>query len=57
MCYNDFICMLQIYVPNVSFVFKPVLQAFSLDVAKLVLEVAKVHLLFKFMCAHAKQSE
>jgi hypothetical protein len=37
--------------------FKRTLQVFFLDVAKLALEVAKVHLLFKFPRARAKQSE
>jgi hypothetical protein len=32
-------------------------KCFPLDVAKLVLEVAKVHLLFKFSHARAKQSD
>ena len=35
----------------------PCCKCFPLDVAKLVLEVAKVHLLFKFPRARAKQSE
>jgi hypothetical protein len=37
--------------------FKRTLQVFSLDVAELALDVAKVHLLFKFPRARAKQSE
>jgi hypothetical protein len=32
-------------------------KCFSLDIAKLILEVAKVHLLFKFPHTRAKQSE
>ena len=57
MCYNGFTCMLQIYVPNVSFVFKRMLQVFSSGCCKTSLGGCKSTSAFQIPRARAKQSE